>query len=342
MSNQRALIVAAAAALLNTLSVGTEALAQNKEKCYGVAKAGQNDCANLAGTHSCAGQSMVSNDPGEWRFVPNGTCADLKMAVSGSQQTASNTPSPAQQTQSNANSSSDNNEALSASCTAETNRLLKEGTQALSRGQAQQDANMIRRGMLELARNLQTIISTNEGRCREGKSSVGDRFNALKMLQDVSIACNRGGYGADCDREKQEAVQTVARNQPAPTRSQPTQSTSSNSQGSRSNSGQNSGNSDNGIETAGQCISISRPANSWAVMRNTCPYDIEASWCYVNGDCKYGNWGASNLGTIRAGGSRDASTFTSKSSLLDIYYIACKGRNTSPKETDAKYYICNK
>jgi uncharacterized membrane protein len=233
MSNQRALIVAAAAALLNTLSVGTEALAQNKEKCYGVAKAGQNDCANLAGTHSCAGQSMVSNDPGEWRFVPNGTCADLKMAVSGSQQTASNTPSPAQQTQSNANSSSDNNEALSAQCTAETNRLLREGTQAVSRGRAQQDANMIRRGMIELARNLQTIISTNEGRCREGKSSVSDRFNALKMLQDVSLACNRGGYGADCDREKQEAVQTVARSQPAPTRSQPTQSMASNSQGSR-------------------------------------------------------------------------------------------------------------
>ncbi len=259
-----------------------------------------------------------------------------------SQSTVSYTTPPAQQTQSTSNSSSDNNEALSAQCTAETNRLLKEGTQAVSRGNAQQDANMIRRGMLELARNLQTIISTNEGRCREGKSSVSDRFNALKMLQDVSLACNRGGYGADCDREKQEAVQSVARSQPAPTRSQPTQSTYSNSQGSRSNSGQNSGNSDNSIETAGQCISISRPANSWAVMRNTCSYDIEASWCYVNGDCKYGNWGATNLGTIRAGSSRDASTLTSKSSRLDIYYIACKGRNTSPKETDARYYICNK
>ena len=255
---------------------------------------------------------------------------------------ASYTPTPAQQTQFTTNSSSDNNEALSASCTAETNRLLKEGTQAVARGRAQQDANMIRRGYLELARNLQTIISTNEGRCREGKSSVSDRFNALKMLQDVSLACNRGGYGADCDREKQEAVQSVVRSQPAPTRSQPTQSMASNSQGSRSNSGQNSGNSDNGIETAGQCISISRPANSWAVMRNTCPYDIEASWCYVNGDCKYGNWGATNLGTIRAGGSRDASTFTSKSSRLDIYYIACKGRNTNPKETDAKYFTCTK
>jgi hypothetical protein len=110
--------------------------------------------------------------------------------------------------------------------------------------------------MLVLARNLQTIISTNEGRCREGKSSVSDRFNALKMLQDVSLACNRGGYGTDCDREKQEVVQSVARSQPAPTRSQPTQSTASSSQGSRSNSGQNSGNSDNGIETAGLLCAI--------------------------------------------------------------------------------------
>ena len=86
--------------------------------------------------------------------------------------------------------------------------LLKEGTQAVARGHAQQDEKMVRRGMLELARNLQTIISTNEGRCREGKSSVSDRFNALKMLQDVSLACNRGGYGADCDREKQEAIKS--------------------------------------------------------------------------------------------------------------------------------------
>jgi len=48
-----------------------------KEKCYGVAKAGQNDCANLSGTHSCAGQAMTDMDPGEWKFVTKGTCAAL-------------------------------------------------------------------------------------------------------------------------------------------------------------------------------------------------------------------------------------------------------------------------
>jgi uncharacterized membrane protein len=51
--------------------------AGGKEKCYGVAKAGQNDCANLAGTHSCAGQSKVDNGPDEWKYVEKGTCAKL-------------------------------------------------------------------------------------------------------------------------------------------------------------------------------------------------------------------------------------------------------------------------
>jgi uncharacterized membrane protein len=51
---------------------------KDKEKCYGIAKAGQNDCANLAGTHSCAGQNKVDNDPGEWKYVAKGTCKDMK------------------------------------------------------------------------------------------------------------------------------------------------------------------------------------------------------------------------------------------------------------------------
>jgi uncharacterized membrane protein len=76
--NQRALIAAAAASLLSTVLAATPALAQEKEKCYGIAKAGQNDCANLSGTHSCAGQSKVSDDPGEWKYVAKGTCKSMK------------------------------------------------------------------------------------------------------------------------------------------------------------------------------------------------------------------------------------------------------------------------
>lgn len=76
--NQRALVVAAAASLLSTLLVATPAVAQEKEKCYGIAKAGQNDCANLSGSHSCAGQSKVSDDANEWKYVAKGACAGMK------------------------------------------------------------------------------------------------------------------------------------------------------------------------------------------------------------------------------------------------------------------------
>ena len=77
--NQRTVITAAATSLMSLALLSTPALAQNatKEKCYGIAKAGQNDCANLAGTHSCAGQSKVDNDKGEWKYVAAGTCKSM-------------------------------------------------------------------------------------------------------------------------------------------------------------------------------------------------------------------------------------------------------------------------
>ena len=75
--NQQA-VIAAAASLLSTLLVAMPAAAQEKEKCYGIAKAGQNDCANLAATHSCAGQSKLENDKGEWKYVAKGTCVSMK------------------------------------------------------------------------------------------------------------------------------------------------------------------------------------------------------------------------------------------------------------------------
>jgi uncharacterized membrane protein len=76
--NQRAFIAAAAATLLSTSFLSAPVMAQSKEKCYGIAKAGTNDCANLAGTHSCAGQAKLDNDKGEWKYVPAGTCGDMK------------------------------------------------------------------------------------------------------------------------------------------------------------------------------------------------------------------------------------------------------------------------
>jgi uncharacterized membrane protein len=44
----------------------------SKEKCYGVAKAGQNDCA--ANGHSCAGQAKKDNDPNEWKHMSKADC----------------------------------------------------------------------------------------------------------------------------------------------------------------------------------------------------------------------------------------------------------------------------
>jgi uncharacterized membrane protein len=78
--NQRLIASSALASILALGMLGTAAAQDNsgKEKCYGVAKAGQNDCANLAGTHTCAGQNKVDNDPGEWKYVAKGTCKEMK------------------------------------------------------------------------------------------------------------------------------------------------------------------------------------------------------------------------------------------------------------------------
>lgn len=71
----------ASSALASVLALGllntAQAQAPAKEKCFGIAKAGQNDCANLSGTHSCAGQAKADGAPDEWKYVPAGTCAKL-------------------------------------------------------------------------------------------------------------------------------------------------------------------------------------------------------------------------------------------------------------------------
>lgn len=43
------------------------------EKCYGLARAGQNDCAST-GNNSCAGTSRANADPRAWIYVPAGYC----------------------------------------------------------------------------------------------------------------------------------------------------------------------------------------------------------------------------------------------------------------------------
>jgi uncharacterized membrane protein len=76
---KQATMIAATAATLMTLALASApAVAAEKEKCYGIAKAGQNDCANLSGTHSCAGQSKMDMAKDEWKYVAKGTCKDMK------------------------------------------------------------------------------------------------------------------------------------------------------------------------------------------------------------------------------------------------------------------------
>lgn len=52
------------------------AAADSKEKCYGVALKGQNDCA--AGKHDCAGKSTMSYDKMSFKLVPTGSCVSMK------------------------------------------------------------------------------------------------------------------------------------------------------------------------------------------------------------------------------------------------------------------------
>jgi uncharacterized membrane protein len=78
---QRTLITAAAVTLLSSLVLTAPAYADNaaagKEKCFGVAKAGQNDCGSNMSKHSCAGQAKVDNDPADFKVVASGTCTQM-------------------------------------------------------------------------------------------------------------------------------------------------------------------------------------------------------------------------------------------------------------------------
>jgi uncharacterized membrane protein len=73
----------ASSALASVLAMGLLNTAQaqdkpaEKEKCFGIAKAGANDCANLSGTHSCAGQNKNAMAADEWNYVAKGTCAKM-------------------------------------------------------------------------------------------------------------------------------------------------------------------------------------------------------------------------------------------------------------------------
>lgn len=79
MSNQvKALAVAGAVAAALTTAATVPAHAQEKEKCYGVSLAGENDCAAGPGT-TCAGTSTVDYQGNAWTFVDSGTCDSMEL-----------------------------------------------------------------------------------------------------------------------------------------------------------------------------------------------------------------------------------------------------------------------
>lgn len=84
MAQSKTLIAVALAGLMSLMSSGIAVAADKNmpatsaqmEKCYGIAKAGKNDCASQS--HSCAGQSKKDMDPGEFKNVAKGTCMSMK------------------------------------------------------------------------------------------------------------------------------------------------------------------------------------------------------------------------------------------------------------------------
>lgn len=70
-----------AGALASALATGvvSTAAAASKEKCYGISKAGQNDCASSVAGSTCAGTQKVDYDPNGWKYVAEGTCESMEV-----------------------------------------------------------------------------------------------------------------------------------------------------------------------------------------------------------------------------------------------------------------------
>jgi uncharacterized membrane protein len=74
--NKRAIASSTLASVLALAIVQAHAATDPKaqEKCFGIAKAGENDCATTTGTHSCAGQAKTDKAADDWKYVAKGTC----------------------------------------------------------------------------------------------------------------------------------------------------------------------------------------------------------------------------------------------------------------------------
>lgn len=77
MKKSTLLIHSAIASLIavSSFTATQSVAAEGKEKCYGVAKKGQNDCGTAQ--HSCSGNATADNMPDEWKYVGKGSCEQM-------------------------------------------------------------------------------------------------------------------------------------------------------------------------------------------------------------------------------------------------------------------------
>ncbi len=73
-----AVLLGSLATAMAAVLVQAPAVAADKEKCYGISLAGQNDCAAGPGT-TCAGTSKVDYQGNAWKLVPKGTCESIAL-----------------------------------------------------------------------------------------------------------------------------------------------------------------------------------------------------------------------------------------------------------------------
>lgn len=70
-------LAGALATALGSVSAPANAESGDKEKCYGVALKGENDCAAGPGT-TCAATNKVDYNGASWKLVPKGTCTTIQ------------------------------------------------------------------------------------------------------------------------------------------------------------------------------------------------------------------------------------------------------------------------
>jgi uncharacterized membrane protein len=92
--DRRTANLAIASSVMTAIAIAAEPVSavEEQEKCYGISKAGQNDCAST-GDSSCAGTSKVDYDRNAWKFVAKGTCEKITVKLpDGSTRTGSLAP----------------------------------------------------------------------------------------------------------------------------------------------------------------------------------------------------------------------------------------------------------